>query len=379
MKNKIAVLGGSFLQADFVEAALARQLAVYVLDGNKNCHISSWESVAFNHLDFSNLDLLNTFCRKNQINFIYAPSNELGNKVAAKMAGLFKYRYNSPEVVEITLNKSLQRIVSNSCNLLNRPKSILYNDNIDEIESKIPYPMVIKPTSSSAGRGVTGVTNRYEFFQAVQTAKEFTRQSGDVVVEEFLPGDQISVETVSAEGQHYIVGITLETIGPPPLFIERCHHMNSDIHDFFYPKVFDVVQELLSQIGIQYGPCHIEMKVYQNKVSLVEIASRSGGLRDRLMKMAGYPDYNNLILDCYLNGKVDQECLYRPTRHGLVNILTKCEDLLSVGLGQKDNTFHSVYFNGKEPVNNPQNIIDAYGYAYFFGNNPLRKYALEGC
>lgn len=376
-RKKIAVLGGSFLQTDFVETALANDIDVFVLDGNKDCYISRWDSVHFYPINFADENQVLIFCKEHEIGFVYAPCNEAGNLISSRLAPTLGFRYNPEEVVKITLDKSLQREKATLCNSLFSPKCLRYSGSIVEIESMLSYPMVIKPSSSSAGRGITGVNSRAELEQALKVAELYIGPHGHILVEEYIGGDQISVETISAGGKHHIAGITLEIVGPAPLFIERNHYMNRDVHERFLPLVQESVNELLMQIGIQYGPCHIEMKVDAGRVSLIEIASRSGGLRDRLMKLAGYADYNEMILDAYLNEHIDTENLHAPGRHGLVNILTKVEDLNSVVLGKRDTCLHSLYLNEKGPVYQPQNIIDAYGYAYFTSQYALNEYSLE--
>ncbi len=72
---------------------------------------------------------------------------------------------------------------------------------------------------------------------AIQVAKSFLGEDGHILIEEYIGGDHISVETVSTNGIHYIAGITLEIVGPPPLFIERNHYMNKTIHEKFLPIV----------------------------------------------------------------------------------------------------------------------------------------------
>lgn len=375
--KRIAVLGGSFLQADFVETALKRGLTVFVLDGNKDCYISRWDTIEFHHLDFSEEHRVEKFCTENRISFVYAPCNEVGNLISSRIAKKMGFRYNPEEVVQITLNKSMQRERATMCGELFSPLSLHYKGNLDEIEASLDYPMVIKPTNSSGGRGITGVQNREEMKHALEEAERFVHADGEILVEEYVPGDQISVETISVDGRHYIAGITLEIVSPEPLFIERSHYMNESVHNRFYPKVHDAVVELLDKIGVVWGPCHIELKVSGDKVALIEIASRAGGLRDRLMMLAGYSDYNTLILDAYMNGEIDQRMLHAPDRHGLANILTKTADLESVVLGKRDETLHSLYLYERGPVYNPQNIIDAYGYAYFSDAEELNAYSLE--
>ena len=375
--TKLAVLGGSFLQIDFVETAISLGIESHVIDGNPRCYMSQLKTIKFQPFDFSKQELLEEYCNKNKINFVYAPCNEVGNLISSRLASKLGFNYNSEDVVNITLNKSLQRKKAATCKYLYSPKSILFRGNIQEIEEFINYPMVVKPTSSSAGRGITGVNNRKDLINALTTAEQYCQQNGQILVEEYIGGDQISIETVSVNGLHSIVGITKEIVGPEPLFIERSHYMNHGIHEKFLPIVENGVKELLDAIGIQYGPCHIEMKVEGNRVSLIEIASRAGGLRDRLMKLAGYSDYNKIILSAYLNNQVDHNDLHLPSKHSLVNILTKVDDLNCVPLGKRDNTLHSLYFNEKGPVYDPQNIMDAYGYAYFTSEKSLNTYSLE--
>ncbi|MDA7639317.1 ATP-grasp domain-containing protein [Akkermansiaceae bacterium] len=373
----IVVLGGSFLQTDFVETALDAGMNVFVLDGNKNCYLSSHEGIEFHPINFSQKSVVREFYLNHGADLLYAPCNEVGNLISAQLADELGFRYNAEEVVKITLNKSLQREKAAACQELYSPKSLVFKGDLDVLEKELSFPMVVKPTSSSAGRGITGVNNREELEKALVVAESYLGNEGIIIVEEYIGGDQISVETVSVAGTHHIVGITQEIVGPAPLFIERNHYMDQGVHNKFVPLVEAAVKELLSKIGIQYGPCHIEMKLDGDKVALIEVASRAGGLRDRLMKLAGYTDYNKIILDSFLKGKIDPADLHSPSKHGLVNILTKVEDLHSVRLGKRDETLDSLYLYDKGPEYQPQNIIDAYGYAYFTGHNSLFDYSLE--
>lgn len=373
----IVVLGGSFLQTDFVETALEAGMKVYVLDGNKNCYLANHEGIEFHALNFAQKSAVKEFYLNKAADMLYAPCNEVGNLISAQLADELGFRYNAEEVVKITLNKSLQREKAAACKNLYSPKSLVFKGDLDELEKELSFPMVVKPTSSSAGRGITGVNNREELEKALVVAESYLGEEGIIIVEEYIGGDQISVETVSVAGTHHIVGITHEIVGPAPLFIERNHYMDQEVHNRFVPVVESAVKELLSMIGIQYGPCHIEMKVDGDKVALIEVASRAGGLRDRLMKLAGYTDYNKIILDSFIKGEVDSADLHAPSKYGLVNILTKVEDLHSVRLGKRDATLHSLYLYDKGPEYQPQNIIDAYGYAYFTSDHSLFDYSLE--
>ena len=82
-------------------------------------------------------------------------------------------------------------------------------------------------------------------------------------------------------------------------------------------------------------------------------------------------------MDSFIRGEVNPADLHAPDKYGLVNILTKVEDLHSVRLGKRDATLHILYLYDKGPEYQPQNIIDAYGYAYFTSGHSLFDYSLE--
>ena len=376
-KTKIGVLGGSYMQAEFVYTAIKLGYPVYVFDGNSECLIAKKAIGNFVHLNFGDEQQLYNFCLENEIKYLFAPSNELGNIIISRLAPKLGFSYNSTEVVLNTIDKVLQRNKSKGLRYMHSPKNIIFNISTEKVANELSFPMVVKPSNSSAGRGVTGVNNQEELKHALDEAKKHLNQDSYILIEEYIGGIQLSVETISINGKHHVAGITNEIVSPAPLFIERCHFMDTEVHSLFMPKIEKAVKELLDSNQITWGPCHIELKVDGDKVVLIEIASRSGGLRDRLMLNAGYPDYNKLIIDACIHGNIDIEDLQPPNKYSLVNILTQIEDLYPFVNGKKDNTLESFYFYEKGPEPNPQNITDAYAYAFYTNSKPLKNYSLK--
>jgi len=377
MKIKIGVLGGSFLQIEFVYTAIKLDYQVYIFDGNAQCMLANKAVGNFVHLNFSDEKNLCNFCLENEIKYLFTPSNELGNVIISRLAPKLGFSYNSTEVVLNTIDKGLQRKKSAGLTHMHSPKSLIFNYSIVSVLNKLSFPMVVKPSNSSASRGVKGVNNQDELKDAIEEAKKHLKQDSHIIIEEYIGGTQLSVETITVNGKHYIVGITKEIVSPSPFFIERSHFMDPEVHSLFMPKIEKSIKELLDSNQITWGPCHIELKVDGDKVVLIEIASRSGGLRDRLMLNAGYPDYNKLIINTYIQGSIDLEKLQPPNKYGLVNILTQIEDLYPFVNGKKDKTLESFYFYEKGPEPNPQNLTDAYAYAFYTNSKSLENYSLK--
>jgi phosphoribosylaminoimidazole carboxylase (NCAIR synthetase) len=373
----IGVLGGSFMQAEFVYTAIKLGYPVYIFDGNAQCMFANKSDGNFVHLNFSDEKKLYNFCLENEIKYLFCPSNELGNLIISRLAPKLGFSYNSNEVVLNTIDKGLQRKKSACLTNIYSPKNLIFNNSIENVLDKLSFPMVVKPSNSSASRGVTGVNSQDELKDALEEANKHLTRESQIIIEEFIGGTQLSVETISVNGEHYIAGVTKEIVSPSPFFIERSHFMDPEVHNLFMPKIEKAIKALLDSNQIFWGPCHIELKIDGDKVVLIEIASRSGGLRDRLMLNAGYPDYNKLIIDACIKERINLEDIQPPNKYSLVNILTQVDDLYPFVNGKKDKTLESFYFYSKGPVLDPKSLIDAYAYAFFTNSKSLKKYSLK--
>jgi len=371
------VLGGSFLQAEFIKDVVELGYEVFVFDSNPKCYVSKWKNINFYNIDFGNYQLTEKYFKKIKPNLIYAPSNEMGNLIAAKISNKFGLRYNSLETVQNTLDKFAQRKIAKSSLYVKCPKFIVLDQSIDPSKINLEFPLVVKPTSNSASRGVTCVNNKIELLEAIDYAIDFAYRSRSIIIEELLEGQQISVETVSVNGKHFIIGLTQEIVSDCPKFIERCHFMSKQIHSKYYERLKEGIDDLLNCFNIMYGPCHIELKVTDKDIFLIEIASRAGGLRDVLMKCAKYPSYNELIIKSYTLDKFDKELIspLPPQFNALVNILMKLSDQETIKVGKKNNVLHSVYFNKKTPKDKPTSLLDSYGYSFFSSPKSLKEYS----
>ena len=375
MKKNILVLGGSYLQSYFVQIAVKNNYIVHVMDVNSNCFLSESKEIIFSNIDFSIINNVYKYSIQNNIKNIFSPSNEVGNLVAAKLSNILGFNYNSVDVVNITLNKDLQRDFIRKLNNIKSPEYFLFQ-NVNDIHfEELPYPLVLKPTNSSASRGVTCVYDQISLTNALFELKKYLNKDSKILLEQKIEGEQLSVETISFNSKHYIVGITKEIVSGEPYFIERSHFMGPNIHSLYYDKINKAIFELLNELGIEWGPCHIEIILQKNEVYLIEIASRSGGLRDKLMTYSGYSDYNQLIIDTQLNFE-EEPILSKPKQNSLVNILLYAKDLDTINKAKQSNVFCDVYLNNNSILDLPQNISEAFGYAYFTSDNNIENYSL---
>jgi len=354
--KKIVVLGGSYLQSYFIKNAL-KSCEVFVIDGNENCYAKLNNLGNFIHIDFSNETLVKNFCIENNIESIIAPVNELGNIIASKLSEEFGFLYNSPITVQKTSDKSFYNDVLSKSNLLK-----LESYDFRELD-RIKLPVIVKPTQSTSSKGVSLVNKKNELQQAIEKAKLNSKNS-NFKIEQFVEGRQFSIETITRNSLHQIVAVIEEHLNDPPFFFERTDFLDSDKQNYYIALFKDYTETLLNHFGIRVGPCHIEVKVNDSGIFLIDIASRSGGWRDIMLHYGGV-NYNQLILNAYLGNDLQR--------------IAKCNVSVGAGImayGHDKNKLieaeNSIFFKEKYILGNsikeqPKTLADAYGYYFVAG------------
>ena len=196
--------------------------------------------------------------------------------VVAKVSQILGLPAMSPEVANICTNKYLQRKLF-SDNGINAPKFYLLSDSVD-IASYKEYPYIVKPIDSSASRGVKKVNDDSELAEAIKEAKSFSR-TGQVLIEQFIGGKEYSVETLTQSGETTIVNITEKlVIGEEyGYFVEDTHIEPARINAKDRQLIEEEVEKALMLIKADNCPSHTEVKLWNGKPYIIEMACRLGG------------------------------------------------------------------------------------------------------
>jgi len=146
------------------------------------------------------------------------------------------------------------------------------------------FPCVLKPLDSSASRGVIRANNPQEFREAA--ARIARMQDGDILVEDYIPGSEFALEGVVTAG-------TLQTLAlfdkPDPLegpyFEETIYVTPSRLPIRVQLQIRETAQAAVAALGLTDGPVHVEMRVNDQGVWILEAAARPiGGLCSRVLR-----------------------------------------------------------------------------------------------
>ncbi|HDZ4329037.1 TPA: ATP-grasp domain-containing protein [Campylobacter jejuni] len=317
MKNKhFFIIGGGDLQADLVLHA-KKDFITHVFDYNENCFCKDVADY-FHPISIADKEKILELAIKFNIVGIATAATELGNLTVCYIGEKLNLGTNSYECAKNTTDKSLMKKVFERNNI-NHAKYFILKDEKD-LEQIANFPVVVKPSDRSAGRGVVKVFDKENLKKYFYKAKDFSYNK-IVLAEEVLKGRQFSVETISSHGKHQIIAITEEYLREGEFandFLETQQLIPARVNHFEKQLIESEIIRVLNAFKINFGASHIEIKLHNNIVKIIEIASRMGGWRDVLAYHSYGIDYLQLLIQSSLkqelkkiNTKAENFCLVK--------------------------------------------------------------------
>lgn len=287
--KKLAIIGASTGQLPIVLKAKELNIETHCFGWDKNAVCKEYCDF-FYPVSIYDYNEIVSICQLKGIDGVVSNASEKTALVTAIIAEKLQLTGTSPEVVRLAQDKLYVRNLTKDIPGLSSP-NFFSKHSISEVE----YPCVVKPVKGGGKRGVKFCNTKEELDSCIKYAKEVC---DDIIIEQFIPGNEYSVETLSARGKHTIVQITEKVSTGSPHFVELEHHQPANLTDSLKERVFQVVNELLYKIGFSNGASHIELKVFDNNIYLIEINPRGGGdkISDTLVKLSTNCDFIKEII-----------------------------------------------------------------------------------
>jgi biotin carboxylase len=135
------------------------------------------------------------------------------------------------------------------------------------------FPLVIKPPNGVGSSGVRVVHD------AGDVTPDLLVGHLPLLAEPYLEGREFSVEAISHEGRHVIVGITEKFVVGAGVnrFVEVGHRFPAALDRHEMRTVSQFVSDFLDRVGLQRGLSHTEVIMGDAGPSVIETHSRNGG------------------------------------------------------------------------------------------------------
>jgi biotin carboxylase len=140
------------------------------------------------------------------------------------------------------------------------------------------YPVVLKIGRGSGSRGVYRVDDN-DAMQAAYVRCRDWQKEGALLLEEWVDGEEVSVEGYCTDRDRFIVAITDKFLLPGVSPVEVGHCQPSTHAPLREQQIHSVVQAGLSALDLTWCAFHAEIKISTKGARLIEIGARLGGDR----------------------------------------------------------------------------------------------------
>lgn len=154
--------------------------------------------------------------------------------------------------------------------ILQSPAEIL------EYMSNISFPCVTKPIDNSGSRGVVLVNSKEDLVKAVEYSYANGRKGG-VIIEEYLQGNEVSVEVIVINGIVHVLQVTDKLTTGAPHFVEMGHSQPSRLDKKAVNAIQNLAKRAVISLGIDNSPAHVEIMLTQDGPKMIELGARMGG------------------------------------------------------------------------------------------------------
>ena len=294
------VLGLTYNQLPLVNAAIEmgyRVVAAGLGGGpdvvSKACHQTY-------PIDFSLHNLVIKIAESEGIDGIVTCGTSTGMCTVAKVTDALKLsnKVISPETAAIATYKDQTR--SRVSRYM--PKGVVSSKVMDALEdcNTLRLPLVLKPADGGGGKGVRIVESlSLPEFKSAFAYTQSKARSKVIIVEEFLNGPVIGVESFVLDGKIKMLSIVDKVVSDPPT-VSLGVVFPSQLSESLQREIELVNEKVIRELGIEWGATHIDMVIDDfDGPKVIDVGPRLAGgpLMSHLMSHAYSYDFHKATIE----------------------------------------------------------------------------------
>lgn len=303
----ILVIGAGKFQNSGICKLKEKKHTVIAVDGDPNAEGKLYADYFFN-IDINDPELILETLDNEKLHIDSAMCfvTEAGLRSVAYINSKRNLVGLTDDQVFIATNKALQREIMQKAGLpvpffQKIAKDTFSVGLIDDIRC----PVIIKPTDNAGSRGVYKVNSKEELLNKINQSFSFSKHDAEIIIEEFIPGVEFTVEAIIIDSEISILGISekRKPINNFTVSIELFY--NSPFVEKHRTEIEKLIKDFLTACKFDNTITHTEI-IYSykdHKFYIVETTTRSGGfyIFDKILPYITGQDIVGITIDSLLN------------------------------------------------------------------------------
>ena len=304
MKKLLLVIPeNSYKSNDFVTSAEKLDLDFLVITDSQQVSGQFSDTVIIHSFDE---ELENDVKEKLQDVTHILPVDHSALKFSAYLVDLLKAKGNNTKSINTAMNKFESRNIFNSISEIKIQNAIVNKTEDIEIFINENGTSVLKPIYGTASKSVIKV----ESFQENKAEVEKLMQDcsdQDLIIEEFVDGSEYALEGNLINSELNKIVIFDKPINyKEPYFEESIYIAPTEIPDKTQKEIVNLIGKACKKLGLENGPVHVEFKIHNKEIFIIEINPRMiGGLCSRCLSFGLFKtSLEEIALHAFLNNEL---------------------------------------------------------------------------
>jgi biotin carboxylase len=284
MKKTVMIIGAAVEHCLGIQAAHALGLKVFVTDGNPGSPgfvLADGYSVASTYDPEGTLQAAREYiARGERVDGVMTLAADVPYTVAHVAHGLGLPNIGLESALNASEKVRMKRCFRNGEVPIPFFREVFEEEHLQKVAQDFGLPLVVKPVDSRGGRGVQLVKKSAYLSRAYKIALSYS-PSNRVMVEQYLPGPQLSTEGFMVGGKAYIPAIFdrnyefMEAFAP--FIVENGGGMPSIYDRKYREEIWEVMERAALALGIREGVIKGDLVIHEGRVKVIEIAARLSG------------------------------------------------------------------------------------------------------
>ena len=304
MKKLLLVIPeNSYKSNDFVTSAEKLDLDFLVITDSQQVSGQFSDTVIIHSFD---KELENDVKEKLQDVTHILPVDHSALKFSAYLVDLLNAKGNNTKSINTAMNKFESREIFNSISEIKIQNGIV--KKIEDIEIFINEngTSVLKPIYGTASKSVIKIDTYKENKAAIEKLMQDCSDQ-DLIIEEFVDGSEYALEGTLINSELNKIVIFDKPINyKEPYFEESIYIAPTEIPDKIQKEIVNMIGKACKKLGLENGPVHVEFKIHNNEIFIIEINPRMiGGLCSRCLSFGLFKtSLEEIALHAFLNNEL---------------------------------------------------------------------------